>query len=749
MTATLDDTAPVIDSAPVTDSARDEPQIAAIVAAAHGDPFAFLGMHKTASGVVVRAMLPGAREVAVVDAATGDTVAQAERVHPAGFFVAAVPQQREPFAYRLRVRWDIGWHEFDDVYRFLPVLGDLDIHLLTEGNHLASYQKLGAHPIRHEGVEGVAFAVWAPNARRVSVVGDFNQWDGRRMPMRRRHAGGFWEIFTPGLRPGHLYKYEIVGPAGELLPLKADPYAEQAERSPGTASIVAAPSQWPWQDNAWMESRWRHNDREAPVSIYEVHLGSWRRNLAAGGRYLSYRELADQLVPYVKDLGFTHIEIMPVTEYPFDGSWGYQPISMFAPTGRYGTPDDFRAFIDACHQAGLAVWLDWVPGHFPSDAHGLGRFDGTALYEHADPRQGIHRDWNTLIYNFGRVEVSNFLLSSALYWMREYHIDGLRVDAVASMLYLDYSRKEGEWIPNKYGGRENLDAIAFLRRINELVFGEGTGATTAAEESTAWPMVSRPVYVGGLGFGFKWNMGWMHDTLGYMSRDPIHRKYHHNDLTFGLLYAYHENFILPLSHDEVVHGKRSLIGKMPGDRWQRFANLRAYFAFMWTHPGKKLLFMGGEFAQEREWDHDIGLDWHLLGDKLHAGVHSLMRDLNRLYTSLPALHQLDCDPDGFYWIDAANAGECVLSYVRRGRDPDELAVIVCNFTPVPRDGYRIGVPRPGRYTERLNTDAPIYGGSGVGNAGERVADPHPMHGHAQSLQLHLPPLGVLIFTLET
>ncbi|HVC57451.1 MAG TPA: 1,4-alpha-glucan branching protein GlgB [Stellaceae bacterium] len=727
---------------------RPSADIEAIVAARHDDPFAFLGMHPAASGLAVRALLPDAEAMEVVDSASGTVVATAECVHPAGLYVAGIRGRREPFRYRLRARWGGREHEFEDIYRFPPVLGELDVHLLVEGNHLASYQKLGAHPIVHDGVAGVAFAVWAPNASRVSVVGDFNNWDGRRMPMRRLLSAGFWEIFIPGLRPGHLYKYEILGPDGALLPLKADPQAEQAESPPGTASVVAAPSGHAWQDGQWLSERWRHNDREAPVSIYEVHLGSWRRNLAEQGRYLTYRELADQLVPYVADLGFTHIEVMPVSEYPFDGSWGYQPISLFAPTMRYGGPDDFRAFVDACHRAGLALWLDWVPGHFPNDAHGLGHFDGTALYEHADPRQGLHRDWNTLIYNYGRREVANFLLTNALYWLREYHIDGLRVDAVASMLYLDYSRKEGEWIPNAYGGRENLDAIAFLRRMNELVFGEQTGATTAAEESTAWPMVSRPVYVGGLGFGFKWNMGWMHDTLGYMSRDPIHRKFHHNDLTFGLLYAFHENFILPLSHDEVVHGKRSLIGRMPGDRWQRFANLRAYFAFMWTHPGKKLLFMGGEFAQEREWNHDIGLDWQLLGDPLHAGVHSLVRDLNRLYRAVPALHRLDCEPDGFSWIDAANGAECILSYLRHGRDPHELAAIVCNFTPVVRHDYRIGVPRPGRYLERINTDAASYGGSGVGNAGEVHAEPHPMHGHAYSLRLHLPPLGVLIFTAE-
>jgi 1,4-alpha-glucan branching enzyme len=725
---------------------RPSHDVEAIAAGRHDDPFAFLGMHQASVGLYVRVFLPDAEAVAVIDSASGEVVAKAERLHPAGLFVAGMPDRRELFRYRLRARWGGHEHEFDDVYRFPPVLGELDIHLLVEGNHLASYRKLGAHPLLHDGVEGVAFAVWAPNARRVSLVGDFNGWDGRRMPMRRRHAGGFWEIFVPGLRPGHLYKYELLGPDGGRLPLKADPHAEQSEHPPGTASVVAAPPRHLWQDSGWMAERWRRNDREAPVSVYEVHLGSWRRD--PRGNYLSYRDLAEQLVPYVADLGFTHIEVMPVTEYPFDGSWGYQPIALFAPTSRFGTPDDFRAFVDACHRAGLGLWLDWVPGHFPTDAHGLGRFDGTALYEHADPRQGLHRDWDTLIYNYGRREVANFLLSSALYWLREFHIDGLRVDAVASMLYLDYSREAGDWIPNAFGGRENLDAIAFLRRMNELVFAEQSGATTAAEESTAWPMVSRPVYLGGLGFGFKWNMGWMHDTLSYMSRDPVHRKYHHNDLTFGLLYAFHENFLLPLSHDEVVHGKGSLIGRMPGDRWQRFANLRAYFAFMWTHPGKKLLFMGGEFGQEREWNHDRSLDWPSLDDPFHAGAQRLVRDLNRLYRATPALHQLDCEPEGFAWIDAANGAESVLSYVRRGRDPGSLAVVVGNFTPVPRHDYRIGVPRPGRYVERINTDAGVYGGSGVGNAGGLHADPTPMHGHAYSLRLQLPPIGVLIFTAE-
>jgi len=725
-----------------------DPRVEAIVAARHGDPFAYLGMHPVASGLEVRAMLPEAEAMAVVDAKSGAIAAEGERVHPSGLFIARLPRRKRPFRYRLRVSSAGETREFEDVYRFSPVLSDLDLHLLTEGNHLVSYQKLGAHPLCHDGVAGVAFAVWAPNAHRVSLIGAFNQWDGRRLPMRKRHAGGFWEIFVPGLGPGELYKYEILAAGGGQLLYKADPYAEQSERPPSTASVVAAPTRHAWQDAAWMAERGRANDRESPIAIYEVHLGSWRRNLAEGGRYLSYRELAEQLVSYVAELGFTHIEVMPLTEYPFDGSWGYQPTAMFAPTARYGTPDEFRAFVDACHRAGLGVWLDWVPGHFPNDAHGLARFDGTALYEHADPRQGVHRDWNTLIYNYGRREVANFLWSSAVYWLEEFHIDGLRVDAVASMLYLDYSRQAGDWVANVFGGRENLDAIAFLRRLNELVFADGTGATTIAEESTAWPMVSRPTYVGGLGFGFKWNMGWMHDTLGYMSRDPVHRKHHHNDLTFGLLYAFHENFVLPLSHDEVVHGKGSLIARMPGDQWQRFANLRVYFAFLWTHPGKKLLFMGGEFAQEREWNHDIGLDWQLLGDPLHAGVQRLVRDLNHLYRATPALYRRDCEPDGFAWIDAANGAESVLSFLRRGAETDGLAVVVCNFTPVPRENYRIGVPRAGCYRERINTDSTVYGGSGIGNFGAVEADPHPMHGHPFSLRLWLPPLAALIFTAE-
>jgi len=711
----------------------------------HGDPFAVLGMHETDEGVIVRAFLPQAHRVAIIDAASAQTVTDLPLVDPDGFFAGVIPQRRTRFRYRLRAEGASGSEEFEDIYGFRPWLGDLDTYLLAEGTHRESWTKLGARSTEHDGVAGVAFAVWAPNARRVSVVGPFNDWDGRRWPMRLRRECGIWELFAPRLRAGALYKYEILGADGALA-LKADPFARAAELPPGTASIIAAPPRHVWQDEAWLAERAARSHRNAPIACYEVHLGSWRRNLAEGARHLSYRELADLLVPYVQEMGFTHLELLPIAEHPFAGSWGYQPTALFAPTGRFGPPDDCRAFIDACHAAGLGVILDWVPGHFPNDPHGLARFDGTALYEHADPRQGFHRDWNTLIYNYGRVEVANFLLSSALYWLKEFHVDGLRVDAVASMLYLDYSRAAGEWVPNIHGGRENLEAIAFIRRLNELAFAEVSGATTIAEESTAWPAVSRPTSSGGLGFGFKWNMGWMHDTLRYMSRDPIHRKYHHNDLTFGFLYAFNENFVLPLSHDEVVHGKGSLIGKMPGDRWQRFANLRAYYGFMWGHPGKKLLFMGGEFAQEREWNHDIGLDWQLLDDPLHSGVRRLVRDLNRLYRASPALHALDGEAEGFRWLDGDAAEASVVSFLRLGPHPAEPALVICNFTPMVREDWQVGVPRPGPWRERVNTDALDYGGSGVGNGGVVPAAAHPMHGQDYSLRLRLPPLATLILT---
>ncbi|HEX6015183.1 MAG TPA: 1,4-alpha-glucan branching protein GlgB, partial [Geminicoccaceae bacterium] len=596
-----------------------------------------------------------------------------------------------------------------------------------------------------EGVAGTGFAVWAPNASRVSVVGAFNDWDGRRNPMRKRVECGVWELFLPDAAPGALYKYEILDGSGQLLPLKADPIAFAAERPPSTASVVKGLVAHRFADQAWLESRRAGDPRAKPMSIYECHAGSWRRVPEEGNRQLRWRELADTLLPYVVDMGFTHLELLPISEHPFEGSWGYQPIGLFAPSSRIGDPDDFAYFVDRCHAQGVGVLLDWVPGHFPTDPHGLVRFDGTALYEHEDPRLGFQPDWNTLIYNFGRREVANFLYSNGLYWLDQFHVDGLRVDAVASMLYLDYSRQPGQWIPNAYGGRENLDAIAFLHRLNELAYGEHPGAVTVAEESTAWPGVSRPVYLGGLGFGFKWNMGWMHDTLQYMSKEPVHRKFHHNNLTFGLLYAFSENFVLPISHDEVVHGKGSLINKMPGDDWQKAANLRAYLALMWTYPGKKLLFMGCEFGQWREWNHDASLDWHLLDEgPFHRGLQMLVRDLNRLYRERPALHELDCDPQGFEWIDCTDVEHSVVSWLRRARDPERHTITVCNFTPVPRHGYRIGVPRAGAYRERVNTDADLYGGSGMGNAGMVEAEPIPHHGRPASVCLTLPPLATLV-----
>jgi 1,4-alpha-glucan branching enzyme len=729
---------------------RLDAAIDAVVRGDHGDPFSILGMHAEGRDgpTVVRAMLPGARAVEVVEASGGDVVAGLALVHADGFFAGPVEGRTGRFPYRLRVHYAGGTVEFEDAYSFPPCLGELDVHLLAEGTHLHSYERLGAHVTEIDGVPGTAFAVWAPNARRVSVVGDFCNWDGRRLAMRKRHECGVWEIFVPRVQAGAVYKYEIKAQGGALLPLKADPYAFHAERPPRTASVVWKPGGHAWRDNGWMEQRARADWRSLPISIYECHLGSWRRKGDDGRQYLSYHELAGTLVPYVRDMGYTHIELLPITEYPFDGSWGYQPIGLYAPTSRFGNPDDFAHFVDCCHREGIGLLLDWVPGHFPTDPHGLGGFDGTHLYEHADPRQGFHQDWNTLIYNFGRREVASFLLGSALFWLQHYHFDGLRVDAVASMLYLDYSRRAGEWVPNRYGGNENLEAIAFLKRMNELAYGSQSGAITVAEESTAWPGVSRPTYLGGLGFGFKWNMGWMHDTLRYMSREPVHRRWHHQDLTFGLLYAFSENFILPLSHDEVVHGKGSLLARMPGDRWQKFANLRACYAFMWTHPGKKLLFMGGEFGQEREWNHDTGLDWHLLDDPFHDGVRRLVRDLNTLYRTVPALHALDCDPQGFEWVEANDSDNSVLAFLRYGRDRSRPVLVACNFTPLPRHGYRIGVPLPGVWRERLNSDAALYGGGNVGNGGALVAGDTPCHGRPHSLEATLPPLGVVVLERE-
>ncbi len=725
-------------------------QIDAIVQARHGDPFSVLGMHVLDGALVVRSFQPQATAVEIVDVKSGRVAGALTRVHPDGFYEGRIARRSKSFPYRLRIESSGGVAEIDDPYRFPPVLRDKDLPVLTDGtspnapNAPNAYERLGAHPRVIEGVPGTAFAVWAPNAKRVSVVGDFNDWDGRRHPMRLRHDRGFWEIFLPGIEAGARYKYEIVGPDGAVGPLKADPYAFYAEQPPRTASVVQGLPDRRWRDGDWMARRGEAQSRSAPVSIYEVHLGSWRRVSSEGLRYLTYGELADQLIPYVTDMGFTHIELLPVSEFPFDGSWGYQPVGLFAPTSRFGEPAEFQDFIERCHEAGIGVLLDWVPGHFPSDPHGLGVFDGTHLYEHADPRQGFHMDWNTLIYNYGRAEIANFLVDNAVYWMDRFHLDGIRVDAVASMLYLDYSRKPGQWVPNRYGGRENLEAIDFLKRMNEAVYGGFPGAMTVAEESTAWPGVSRPTDAGGLGFGFKWNMGWMNDSLRYISKEPVHRRFHQNDLTFGLLYGFSENFVLPISHDEVVHGKGSMIGKMPGDEWQKFANLRAYYAFMWTHPGKKLLFMGCEFAQSREWDHNAGLDWHLLQRPAHAGVQSLIRDLNRIYRECPALHRLDCEAAGFEWIDNQDAENSVLAYLRKGDGDDPPVAIICNFTPKPRLGYRVGVPEAGDWVELINTDAGDYGGSGIGNLGTITAEAVPAHGRPFSLDLSLPPLGVVI-----
>ncbi len=708
----------------------------------HPDPFSYLGMHETASGLIVRAFLPGATSVAATSE-DGRELGELENTHPDGFFSGEVDTEgRVP--YRLKVTWESGeTAEFDDAYRFPPVLGETDLYLFGEGNHRRLYERLGSHVLEVEGVSGVSFAVWAPNASRVSVVGGFNIWDGRRNPMRK-HPGGVWEIFIPGIGESESYKYELRGPSGELLPLKTDPFGFRTEKLPGLASIVHDPDRYEWGDTEWMDERASKNALDAPMAAYELHLGSWRRN--PDGTYYTYDQLADELVPYIKDLGYTHVEMLPPTEYPFDGSWGYQPVGLYAPTSRFGTPDEFKNLVDAFHRAGVGVIIDWVPAHFPEDPHGLGLFDGTHLYEHADPRQGRHPDWGTLIFNYGRPEVRNYLVANALFWLSEYHVDGLRVDAVASMLYLDYSREEGEWLPNERGGNENLEAIDFLRNMNEAVYAEYAGAMTIAEESTAWPMVSRPTSMGGLGFGYKWNMGWMHDSLEYMQEDPINRTYHHDKLTFSLVYSFNENFVLPLSHDEVVHGKGTLIGRMPGDEWQKLANLRAYYGFMYAHPGKQILFMGGEFAQDREWNHDIGLDWNLLERPLHAGVQSLVRDLNALYTETPALYEVDFDAAGFEWIEGGDKGNSVASFLRRpasAREEDS-ALVVCNFTPVVREGYRIGVPAAGTYVEALNTDDESYGGSGVNNGDSIEAEEIPSHGHPYSLSLKLPPLSTMI-----
>ncbi|WP_340119796.1 1,4-alpha-glucan branching protein GlgB [Pelagibius sp. 7325] len=723
----------------------DPAEIDALVRGAHGDPFHILGMHGAEEGrLTVRAFVPGADAVEVTDRKSGRRVAELRQLHDGGFFAGPVPRRKNRFPYRLRARFGDGSQEMEDPYRFPPVLGELDLHLMAEGSHRQIYHRLGAHPVTLEGVEGVSFAVWAPNAQRVSVVGDFNNWDGRCHPMRKRHEVGVWELFIPDLQRGALYKYEIIDARGQRLPLKADPLAFEQEQPPATSSRVHGLVEHDWRDGAWLQRRGAALDVAEPISIYEVHAGSWRRG--EEGEPLDYDRLADQLIAHVKDLGFTHIELLPVSEHPFGGSWGYQPLGLFAPTRRFGPPEAFARFVDRCHQEGIGVIIDWVPAHFPSDEHGLGRFDGTALYEHEDPRLGFHHDWNTLIYNFGRREVSNFLQANALFWLSRYHVDALRVDAVASMLYLDYSREPEEWIPNRYGGNENLDAIAFLRQTNANIATEFPGTGCIAEESTAWPGVSRPTDEDGLGFAYKWNMGWMHDTLEYMRKDPIYRRHHQDQITFSLVYAFSENFILPLSHDEVVYGKGSLLNKMPGDQWQKFANLRAYYAFMWGHPGKKLLFMGGEIAQEREWDHDGSVDWHLTESPLHAGMMALLRDLNRVYRDLPALHQRDCDERGFQWIDASNAAQSVLAFLRKGEEGTAPVLVILNFTPEVRRNYRLGVPEGGYWREVLNSDAEIYGGSNVGNDGGIAAGSQGLHDQPHSIELTLPPLGALMLT---
>ena len=709
--------------------------------ASHDAPFAVLGGHVQGKGAWVTALAEGAISLQAIFPRKVVDLA------PLGGIVwgGAVPKSKSP--YRLRATYaDGSVHDYDDPYRFGPVLGELDQYLLGEGTHRKLWHALGAHVTEHEGAAGVHFAVWAPNAQRVSVIGDFNIWDGRRHPMRRVGHTGVWEIFVPGLGAGAIYKYEIRAAHGHVVQ-KADPVGFGAQHPPATASVVRDIASHDWGDGAWMEKRASLNRRDQPISIYEVHLGSWKRRWDEGGRPLSYRELAVELVGYAKEMGFTHLELLPVSEFPFDGSWGYQPVGMYAPTIRFGEPQDFRAFVDAAHQAGLGVLLDWVPGHFPTDPHGLAQFDGTHLYEHADPREGFHQDWNTLIYNYGRTEVKNFLTANAVYWLAEYHVDGLRVDAVASMLYRDYSRAHDAWIPNIHGGRENLEAIAFMQEMNTLAYGEVPGIMTVAEESTAFQGVSRPVDAGGLGFGFKWNMGWMNDTLRYIEKDPIYRAYDHHLMTFPIDWAFTENFILPISHDEVVHGKGAMIDKMPGNEWEKFANLRAYYGYMWGFPGKKLLFMGCEIAQYGEWNHDKSVDWDALFGENHRGVQALVRDLNHLYRTTPALHVKDCDPSGFRWI-ANDPSISKIAFARFGADGDAPVIVLCNFTPIERIGLRVGVPAAGNWAEVLNTDSAVYGGGNRGNLGGVRSEPGEWDGMAQSITVTLPPLSTLIFRLQ-
>jgi 1,4-alpha-glucan branching enzyme len=719
--------------------APDQGAIDAILIARHGDPFAVLGPHDVEGGCAVRAFLPDATTVEVIARDDDRLLATLERIDAAGFWSGLMPAR---LPYRLRIASGDLVRVTEDPYAFGPALGEMDIYLLAEGRHQQVGRTLGAHMMEHDGAAGVRFAVWAPNARRVSVVGDFNAWDGRRHPMRLHIGAGVWEIFIPRLLSGALYKYEIVGPDDNVLPLKADPVAASAERPPATSSIVID-EDLVWTDEAWFARRAAAQAANAPISVYEVHAPSWLEATEGGGD--GWVQLAEKLVPYIKGMGFTHVELMPVMEHPFGGSWGYQPLGQYAPSARMGSPEGFAYLVDRCHEAGIGVILDWVPAHFPTDAHGLARFDGTPLYEHGDPREGFHHDWNTYIFNLGRNEVRAFLIGSAVHWLEHYHADGLRVDAVASMLYRDYSRKSGEWVPNQYGGRENLEAVSFLQELSRVVRERCPGAVLIAEESTAWPGVSRDADEGGLGFDFKWNMGWMHDTLHYMEEEPINRRWHHDEITFGLIYAFSEKFVLPLSHDEVVYGKGSMIRKMPGDDWQKFANLRAYYAFMWSHPGKKLIFMGAEIAQWREWNHDASLDWHLLDAPLHSGMQRLVRDLNNVYRATPALYRKDSEGDGFRWVVIDDREQSVFVYLRFGDAGDAPVLVACNFTPVPRHGYRVGLPHAGYWREILNTDAEIYGGSNVGNGGGLMADAVESHGLPASMALDLPPLATIMF----
>ena len=709
----------------------------AIVSGSHGDPFGVLGPHRKEDEWEVRAFLPQAMDAA----ALVDGVEHPMRkVRTEGFFVATL--KNDPGQYRLRLTlWNGGQAEIEDPYRFSPLLSDFDLHLHGEGTQYESYRTMGAHLVECEGVRGVRFAVWAPNAEVMSVVGDFNEWDERRHPMRMR-AGGIWEFFMPGAGEGMNYKYSVRSRVRGYRQQKADPYGFATENPPKSASVVCDVWSYGWGDHAWMESRAHKDSLKEPVSIYEVHLGSWLRG--PNNSYLSYLELADKLVEYAKRMGYTHLELLPVMEHPFSGSWGYQVVGFYAPTARFGAPRDFMCFVDRCHRAGIGVIVDWVPGHFPKDAHGLAYFDGTALYEHADPRKGEHREWGTLIFNYGRNEVRTFLISNALFWLKVYHIDGLRVDAVASMLYLDYAREPGEWIPNMYGGNENLEAVDFLRRFNELAH-QTPGAITIAEESTAFTGVSRPVYLNGLGFTMKWNMGWMHDMLDYFEKDPIHRKFHHNNITFSMLYAFTENFVLPISHDEVVHGKRSLLSKMPGDMWQKFANVRAFLAYMYGHPGKKLLFMGSEIGNWEEWNHDRGLPWELLHFEFHRKLQVFVRELNWLYRSHPAFYEVDYHWGGFEWVDFRDVDGSTISFLRRPQGGKPFLLFVCNFTPVPRHNYRVGVPDPGYYREIFNSDAEMFGGSNLGNGGGVNSEPIGHNNHYHSVSITLPPLAVVVF----